>query len=233
MHNKFKGLLLYKKTYKENDLFVKFLTDQDEVMSGIVYGGLSRKKRNIFQVGYFLEIISFKTANKPASFKAELIEPYISVILNDKYKLNCLISMTSIISLSILEGQKINSIYNLCYEHIINLINRKRWITHHFNFLMNLLKIIGYQVDFNSLSQFKFFDLNSQEFIQIKSNSSIAFPFELLVNHNISKSHLNDVKNFFLIFETVFVKNHLSNLNLQLPNQYQLFKKMIIEYLSS
>tara|TARA_Y100000591_G_C21394401_1_gene479779 strand:+ start:77 stop:373 length:297 start_codon:yes stop_codon:yes gene_type:complete len=98
---------------------------------------------------------------------------------------------------------------------------------------MNLLKIIGYQVDFNSLSQFKFFDLNSQEFIQIKSNSSIVFPFELLVNHNISKSHLNDVKNFFLIFETVFVKNHLSNSNLQLPNQYQLFKKMIIEFLSS
>ena len=53
MYNKFKGLLLYKKTYKENDLFVKFISNTDEIITGIIYGGLSKSKRNIYQVGFF------------------------------------------------------------------------------------------------------------------------------------------------------------------------------------
>ena len=232
MHKKFNGILLFKKTYKENDLFVKFLTDSDEIISGVVYGGLSRKKRNLYQVGYFLEVISFQTINKPASFKADLIEPYISTILNDKYKLNCLLSTISILGLSILEGQKIRDIYKTSYEFISVLINKKKWIIYYFHFLMNLLKIIGYQIDIDSISKFKFFDLNTLEFIEKNNNTSILFPFELLNKETISKSNFKETQNFFTIFETVYIKNHLSNLNLQLPNQYQLFKNLIIEYLS-
>ncbi len=44
MQNKYKGILLYVKSYKENDLFIKFLSNSDELISGIVYGGLSKKK---------------------------------------------------------------------------------------------------------------------------------------------------------------------------------------------
>ena len=36
---------------------------------------------------------------------------------------------------------------------------------------------------------------------------------------------------FFKIFEIIFIKNHLSNLNHKLPNQYILFKKNIISFL--
>ena len=35
------------------------------------------------------------------------------------------------------------------------------------------------------------------------------------------------------IFEFVFEKHHLSNFNLSLPNQYQLFKKLIINRINS
>jgi len=37
------------------------------------------------------------------------------------------------------------------------------------------------------------------------------------------------INNIFKIFETVFIKNHLSIFNLQLPNQYHLFKKLITD----
>ena len=47
MQKKFKGILINYKIYKENDLFVKFLSETDEILSGIVYGGLSRKKKLI------------------------------------------------------------------------------------------------------------------------------------------------------------------------------------------
>ena len=54
MQKKFKGILINYKIYKENDLFIKFLSETDEILSGIVYGGLSRKKKLIYQVGYYL-----------------------------------------------------------------------------------------------------------------------------------------------------------------------------------
>ena len=44
MQKKFKGILIYAKIFKENDLYIKFLSNTDELISGIVYGGLSKKK---------------------------------------------------------------------------------------------------------------------------------------------------------------------------------------------
>ena len=45
MQNKTFGILLYKKIIKENNLFVKILSENDEIITGIVYGGNSSKKK--------------------------------------------------------------------------------------------------------------------------------------------------------------------------------------------
>ena len=47
MQNKTFGILLYKKKIKDNDLYVKFLSSDDNIVTGIVYGGNSRKKISI------------------------------------------------------------------------------------------------------------------------------------------------------------------------------------------
>ena len=54
MQKKFNGILIHSKVFKDNDLLIKFLSDTDEVLSGIVYGGLSKNKKNIMQLGFFL-----------------------------------------------------------------------------------------------------------------------------------------------------------------------------------
>ncbi len=232
MQKKLKALLLYKKIYKENDLIVKFLVDTDEIISGIVYGGLSKKKINIYQIGYFLDINMTKISNRPASISAELTNPYIATIVNDKYKLHCLLSITSILSLSIIEGQKVENIFKISNTFIEKLIINENWIILYFEYLMNLLQIIGYQIDYKKNYNFKYFNLDSLEFDNIKTNSSIIFPHDLFLNKKISRQKFSLINNFFKIFESVFIKNHLSSLNLQLPNHYQLFKKIIIEYTS-
>ena len=55
MRNKYKGILIYSKIHKENDLLIKFLSNTDELITGIVYGGLSKKKKK-----YFANWIFFK-----------------------------------------------------------------------------------------------------------------------------------------------------------------------------
>ena len=53
MQKKFKGILIYIKINKENDLYIKFLSDTDEIISGIVYGGLSKKKKKHLSNWFF------------------------------------------------------------------------------------------------------------------------------------------------------------------------------------
>ena len=53
MQTKYRGILLYLKVHKENDLLVKFLSNSDELISGIVYGGLSKKKEIFFKLVIF------------------------------------------------------------------------------------------------------------------------------------------------------------------------------------
>ena len=45
MQTKNFGILLYRKAIKENDLFVKILYKYDQIITWIVYGGNSSKKK--------------------------------------------------------------------------------------------------------------------------------------------------------------------------------------------
>ena len=232
MQRKYKGILLFSKAYKENDLFIKFLSSSDEIISGIIYGGLSRKKRNIIQIGFNLLFDVSAKGNMPPSIKAELIEPYISVIINDKYKLNCLMSITSLINLSIIEGQKVKDIYKTSENFLKLMFYNKKWIKEYFIFLFKLLKIIGYEIDLYGNNNKKYFNLETLDFSNTYAQSSVEFPHHLLDN-NLSKIDVYSVNQILKIFEFVFEKHHLSNFNLSLPNQYQLFKKLIINRIDS
>ncbi len=232
MQRKYKGILLFSKAYKENDLYIKFLSSSDEIISGIIYGGLSRKKRNIIQIGFNLLFDVSSKGNMPPSIKVELIEPYISVIINDKYKLNCLMSVTSLINLSLIEGQRVKDIYKTSENFLKLMFDNKKWIKEYFIFLFKLLKIIGYEIDIYGNNNKKYFNLETLDFSNTYVKSSLEFPHHLLDN-NFSKIDTYSVNQILKIFEFVFEKHHLSNFNLNLPNQYQLFKKLIINRINS
>ena len=229
MLKKYKGILLFKKINKENDLFIKFLSETDELINGIVYGGLSNKKRNIFQIGFYLNIEVKYINNKPASISGELSEPFISSILNNKYKINCLMSITSLINISIIEGQKVKDIFKISNDFLSKMIVKKKWLREYFIFLFNLLKIIGYEIDYLN-NKNKYFDLIDLQFVDYNSNNSIIFPHNFFAN-NQTKIDIVIVYQLFEIFEKVYIQNHLSNFNLNLPNQYHLFKRLIIQKL--
>ena len=232
MQKRYKGIIIFIKIYKENDLFIKFLSDTDELISGIVYGGLSKKKKGIYQIGFFLNLNVSYISNKPPSISAELIKPFLSNIISNKFKISCLLSTISLINLSIVEGQKINNIFNLSENFFKLMITEKKWLIDYCIFLLNLLKIIGYEINFKEELNNKFFNLDTLGFVSEKTNPCIEFPFNLILKKDRSRLNYTSVNNIFRIFEKVFLYNHLSNLNLQLPNQYHLFKKLILKNLN-
>ena len=56
MKHKDKGIIFYSKIVKDNDLYIKILSSNDQILSGIVYGGNSSKKKIIYQLCYFIHL---------------------------------------------------------------------------------------------------------------------------------------------------------------------------------
>ena len=227
---KVEGIIIYSKLIKDNDLFIKVLTKEDKLISGLVFGGNSSKKKIIYQVGYFIEFsLNTKNSNFISFSNACLSKPFISNILLDKFKSYALISIISLLNLSIVEGQKINGLYSSSYKILEILLNNNHWISYYCEWLFILLKIIGYEIDYKSKKNYPFFDLYDQQFIRENTENSLYFPHNLFTHS--SKITYLEVNTVFEIFEKIIVKNHLDTINKKIPISFTNFKKEVIKIL--
>ena len=221
------GIIIFTKKIKDNDLFIKLLSSDNEIISGMVYGGLSSKKKSIYQLGYFVDFsVSIKKINSPPIINAEIISPFIATLYDNKYKLNALNSIISLINLSLYEGQNINNFYNKV-NHLINtIISKDHWIVDYCEWLLDLLKLIGYEIDYQNNKSYKFYNLITHNLTNKKNDNVIEFPHNLFTQKKIiSYSNINGV---FIIFESIFKKNHLDNINVNMPLKFIAFKKIIL-----
>jgi len=230
MIKKDEGIITFSKKIKDNDLFIKVLSSEDKITSGMVYGGNSSKKKSIYQIGYFINYSLFqKNVNLPPSFTAEITKPFISPIISDKYKSYSLLSIVSFVNLSIVEGQIINGLYSSIKDIVEIIIMKKHWISFYCEWLFKLLKMIGYQIDYKNNKSYKFFNFINQEFENTNFEKSISFPHHMLKHSGrVSYSEVNSV---FTIFEIIYKKNHLDNVNYKMPINFINFKNSVLEYL--
>jgi len=225
-----RGILIFHKISSENNLYLKILTQKDEIITGLSFGGSTKKKKNIFQIGYFLNIVvKNKNKNFPNSISAELSKPYYHNIFNDKYKLHGLLALVSLLNISIIEGQKVSGLFDLSENIIEILANEKKWIINYFIFLLNLLKLIGYDIDYQKNSSTDYLNLDTLQFSNLNTAKTIKFPHLLLNSKN--DISLENANSFFRVFEIILQNHHLNNMNLNIPIQYFKFKKIILNFL--
>ena len=144
MYNKNIGIIIYIKKIKDNDLFIRILSENDNIVSGIVYGGNSSKKRFTYQLGYLIEFNQLrKNSNSLNSINGEIISPYVANIYNDKFKSFSLLAIISILNECIYEGAKTSGLF-LSVKNLINFINlNKNWLSNFCVWLLYLLKLVN------------------------------------------------------------------------------------------
>ena len=104
--------LLSKRKFRENANIINIFTEQKGKISGIVYGGTSRKIKNYLQISNKLfAAYSSKSENKLGYFKTELIKPIAPQYFNNKEKTSALISICSLLNSLLPEGQPNTNIY--------------------------------------------------------------------------------------------------------------------------
>ncbi len=149
--------LLSKRKFRENANIINVFSQTKGKVSGVVYGGNSRKIRNYLQISNKLFIShNSKNENKLGYFKTELIKPIAPLYFNDKQKTSALISLCSILNILLPESQPNENIYN-SFEKFIKSINLENWIILYVFFELNLIKDLGYDPN---LSRFKIENTN-------------------------------------------------------------------------
>tara|TARA_A100001015_G_C14649682_1_gene578708 strand:- start:126 stop:401 length:276 start_codon:yes stop_codon:yes gene_type:complete len=79
------GYLISKNKYNENSLIVEIFTENHGRVTGIIFGGTSRKIKNYLQIGNKIYLnYNFKSENKIGYFKIEILSALSPLYFADK-----------------------------------------------------------------------------------------------------------------------------------------------------
>ena len=134
------GYLLSKRKFRENANIVNVFTNSFGKVSGIVYGGNSRKVRNYLQISNKIFVFyNNKNENKIGYFKTELMQAISPKYFNDKTKTSALLSLTSLLNSLLPEAQSYKNIY-LSLDNFINELNNEKWIFSYIDWELKLIR---------------------------------------------------------------------------------------------
>ncbi len=214
------GFLLSKIKFRENANIINVFSNTRGKVSGIVYGGSSRKIRNFLQISNKIFIIySSKAENRLGYFKTELVEAISPKYFNDKKKTTALLSSSSILNLLLPESQPYKKLYD-ALDNLLKNFDKDDWIIHYIYWELLLLKELGFDP---YLDQFfdNISDNSIQKTIEI-DNVRYQAPGFMLSKEKVEKLNTKQITTALS-----FTRNILTN-KFFLPNNLPFPKSRII-----
>ena len=213
------GFLLSKIKFRENANIVNVFTSTKGRVSGIVYGGNSRKIRNFLQISNKIFIIhTSKSENRLGYLKVELVEAISPKYFNDKKKTTALLSLSSILNVLLPESQPYKNLYSSLNE-LLNNFDQTDWIILYIHWELKLLKELGFDP---FLEQFV-----HEEDLKVKYKKINIDNIEYQVPIFLLSRNTNNVKNEEILMALCFTRNILSN-KFFFPNNLLFPKSRII-----
>ena len=210
------GYLLSKKKFRENAIIIDVFTQNYGKISGIVYGGTSRKVKNYLQIGNKIFLIhNSKSRNKFGYFKTEIIEAISPRYFNDKKRSFVLLSIAQLLNSLLPDEEKHQNIY-ISLKNLIKNLENKSWPIIYSFWEVNLIKELGFG--------FKTDKTNStKDIISIKIDNVIYKVPKFIINEEVPENFSNETINLALSF----TRNLLLN-KFYLPNNLLLPKSRVV-----
>ena len=204
------GFLLSKIKFRENANIINVFTNAHGKVSGIVYGGNSRKIRNFLQISNKIFVFyTSKSENRIGYFKTELVEAISPRYFNNKKKTTSLLSLSSILNLLLPESQPYKNLFKSLEDFLKNL-DQRNWAVNYVYWELNLLKELGFDPYLEQFS--RNFDKSVNHKIIEIDNIRYQVPIFLLKEKN--DEIINNKK---ISIALSFTRNLLSN-KFFLPN---------------
>ena len=209
------GFLLSKSRYNENSLIVEIFTKNHGKMSGIIFGGTSKKVKNYLQIGNQLYLnYNSKSENKLGYFKLEIQKVYSPIYFENSQKLSCINSAMSLIRILTAESQSNIKIFDLI-EKFYLILSNDEWLKDYIFWELELLKIIGFDLELNNLATKELIDEKISYVVKSKTEKKIIPNF--LIDKEIIVDDLNTLLNGLKLVSDFLEKTILKPNNLNYP----------------
>ena len=190
------GFLVSKNRYNENSLITEIFTKDHGKVSGIIFGGTSKKIKNYLQVGNLLyTTYNSKTVNRSGYFKIEIFKAFSPIYFDDPQKLNCISSAMNLIKILTADSQTNENVYKLIND-FYKILSQTDWLKKYVFWELELLSVLGFNLDLKQMVNKEIID-NKTVYVAKSVTEKKIVPNFLIdndENSNNSKDLLNGLK---------------------------------------
>ena len=219
------GFLINKLKYNENSIIADFYTRKKGRISGIIFGGTSKKIKGYLEIGnYFHLNLNSKNESKILSIKSEILKTYTPIYFNNQKKLHCIISAMSLIKNLTPENENNIEIFNLI-KNFFNILENKNWLKNYINWELMLLKYLGYDLNLKNIVHKE--NVNNNEVYYVKSSTQKKIVPNFLIKENIEIVDKIEILKGLTIVTNYMEKNIFSPNNMKIPAQRKEFENLL------
>ena len=215
------GFLVSKSRYSENSIIAELYTLDRGKVSGIIFGGTSKKIKNYLQVGNKLHVnYNSKNDNRIGYFKIEILNAYSPFYFDHKQKLSCITSAMNLIKILTAEAQANKKVYSLI-EDLFNLLNDQNWLKKYIFWELELLKLLGYDLELENLVEKNLEDNKTVYFATSYTEKKYVPNF--LIEKDLEVTDINILLSGLKLVGDYLDKTILKPNNLNYPNSRVIF----------
>ena len=207
--------LVSKNRYSENSIIAEVFTENHGKISGIIFGGTSKKIKNYLQIGNKIYVnYNSKSVTRIGYFKVEILKALTPLYFDENQKLSCITSAMHLIKLLTAEAQSNKEIFKLI-DKFFEILTSDNWIQKYIFWELELLKLLGYDLELKTMAEKEIVDSEVNYYVK-SSTEKKSIPNFLIDENNIDVNLKNLLKGLKLVSDYL-EKSILKPNNLNLP----------------
>jgi len=217
--------LISKNRYSENSIIAEVFTENHGKISGIIFGGTSRKIKNYLQIGNKIYVnYNTKSPTRIGYFKIEILKALTPLYFDENQKLSCIASAMHLIKLLTAEAQSNKEIFFLI-DRFFEILTSDYWIQEYIFWELELLKLLGYDLELKNMVEKEVVADKVNYFVRSSTEKKNIPSF--LIDENYKNVDLKNLLKGLKLVSDYLEKSILKPNNLNLPNSRTHFVNLL------
>ena len=217
--------LISKNRYSENSIIAEIFSENHGKISGIIFGGTSKKIKNYLQIGNKIHVnYNVKSPTRIGYFKIEIIKALTPLYFDENQKLSCIASAMHLIKLLTAEAQSNKEIFFLI-DRFFEILTSDNWIREYIFWELELLKLLGYDLELKNMVEKEVVNEKINYFVQSSTEKKNIPNF--LIDENYENVDLKVLLKGLKLVTDYLEKSILKPNNLNLPNSRTHFVSLL------
>ena len=217
--------LISKNRYSENSIIAEVFTENYGKISGIIFGGTSKKIKNYLQIGNKIHVnYNVKNSTRIGYFKIEIVKALTPLYFDENQKLSCISSAMNLIKLLTAEAQSNKEIF-LLIDKFFQILTFDSWIQEYIFWELELLRLLGYDLELKNLVEKEIIDEKVNYFVKSSTEKKIIPNF--LIDKNYKNVDLKVLLKGLKLVTDYLEKSILKPNNINLPSSRTHFLSLL------